>query len=112
MGLGTGKQLFHFYLFWRVESVKKLSLLDRVALPSPTFWRKVSAVGKAIGGLGLVLVTAPVALPAAVVAVAGYLVLVGSLTAGLAALTVEPGAVAEASADGGTQRPAEGAGTR
>ena len=83
-----------------------------MALPSPTFWRKVSAVGKAIGGLGLVLVTAPVALPVAVVSVAGYLVLVGSLTAGLAALTVEPGAVAGASADGGTARPASEAGTR
>ena len=93
-----------------MESVKNLSLLDRVALPSPTFWRKVSAVGKAIGGLGLVLVTAPVALPAAVVSVAGYLVLVGSLTAGLAALTVEPGA--GSAADGGTERPADGAGPR
>ena len=48
-----------------------------MALPSPTFWRKVSAVGKTIGGLGLVLMTAPVALPAAVVSVAGYLVLWG-----------------------------------
>ena len=92
-----------------MESVKNLSLLDRVALPSPTFWRKVSAVGQALGGLGLV--RAPVALPAAVVSVAGYLVLVGSLTAGLAALTVEPGAVLEASADGGTALPAAGAGT-
>jgi len=44
--------------------------------------------------------------------VAGYLVLVGSLTAGLAALTVEPGAVAGASADGGAERPANEAGTR
>ena len=100
----------HPQLFLLMESVKNLSLLDRVALPSPTFWRKVSAVGKAIGGL--VLMTAPVALPTAVVSVAGYLVLVGSLTAGLAALTVEPGAVAGASADGGAERPANEAGTR
>ena len=103
-----GLCFLHSQLFLLMESVKNLSLLDRVALPSPTFWRKVSAVGKAIGGLGLVLVTAPVALPAAVVSVAGYLVLVGSLTAGLSALTVEPGAVA----DGGTERPADGAGPR
>lgn len=95
-----------------MESVKKLSLLDRVTLPTPTYWRKVSAVGKAIGGLGLVLVTAPVALPAAVVSLAGYLVLVGSLTAGLSALKVEPGAAAGASGAGGMERPAGGAGTR
>jgi len=94
-----------------MKSFRKLTLLDRVTLPSPTFWRKVSAVGKAIGGLGLVLVSAPVALPAVVVSVAGYLVLVGSLTAGLSALTVEPESGAGALADGGTERPADGAGT-
>ena len=103
-----GLCFIHSQLFRRMESVKKLSLLDRVALPSPTFWRKVSAVGKAIGGLGLVLVTAPVALPAAIVTVAGYLVLVGSLTAGLSALTVEPGA--DGSSEGSDN--AAGAGTR
>ena len=92
-----------------MESVDKLSLLDRVALPSPLFWKKVSAVGKAIGALGLVLVTAPVALPAAVVSVAGYLVLAGSLTAGLSALTVEQDAAV--SAENGTEQPAGGAGT-
>ena len=92
-----------------MESVKKLSLLDRVALPSPLFWRKVSAVGKAVGALGLVLVTAPVALPAVVGSVAGYLVLVGSLTAGLSALTVEKGA-AESRENAAEQR-ADKAGT-
>ena len=99
----------HYQLFWLMDSINKLSLLDRVALPSPTFWRKVSAVGKAIGGLGLVLVSAPVALPAAVVTVAGYLVLVGSLTAGLSALMVAPGTEGtnEVSSDN-----AAGAGTR
>lgn len=92
-----------------MNSANKLSLLDRVALPSPTFWKKVSAVGKAIGGLGLVLVAAPVALPAAVMTAAGYLVLVGSLTAGLSALTVKPGAEGQ---DGGADQSAGEAGTR
>ena len=91
-----------------MNSVNKLGLLDRAALPSPTFWRKVSAVGKAIGGLGLVLVAAPVALPAAVMTVAGYLVLVGSLVAGLSALTIEPGAKGN---DGGAAQPAGEAST-
>ncbi|MBW3127285.1 hypothetical protein [Hymenobacter profundi] len=83
-----------------------MSILDRVALPSPKFWRKVSAVGKAVGGLGLVIVTAPVALPAAVLTAAGYLVLVGSLTAGLSALTVEPKTAEphdQSAGDAGTQ---------
>lgn len=100
----------HPQLFLLMESVKKLSLLDRVALPSPTFWRKVSAIGKAIGGLGLVLVAAPVALPAAVVSVAGYLVLVGSLTAGLSALTVAPEAAGAGNES--NKEPAAGAGTK
>jgi hypothetical protein len=86
-------------LFLLMDNSKKMSILDRVALPSPKFWQKVSAVGKAVGGLGLVLVAAPVALPAAVMTAAGYLVLAGSLTAGLSALTVEPGAEVSATQD-------------
>lgn len=82
-----------------MDNSKKMNILDRVALPSPKFWQKVSAVGKAVGGLGLVLVAAPVALPAAVMTVAGYLVLAGSLTAGLSALTVESGAEASTTQD-------------
>lgn len=86
-------------IFSLMDNSKKMSILDRVALPSPKFWQKVGAVGKAVGGLGLVLVAAPVALPAAVMTAAGYLVLAGSLTAGLSALTVEPGAEASAKQD-------------
>ena len=96
--------------FLLLDNSQKMSILDRVAQPSPKFWQKVSAVGKAVGGLGLVLVAAPVALPAAVLTAAGYLVLVGSLTAGLSALTVETGA--EASALNKQDQPAGDAGSR
>ncbi|TYZ12629.1 hypothetical protein FY528_04870 [Hymenobacter lutimineralis] len=71
---------------------KKMSLLDRVTLPTPRFFRKVRTIGAALAAVGGVIATAPVALPAAVVALGGYLVLAGSIAAAVSSVAVEPGA--------------------
>ena len=70
---------------------KKLSLLDRVTLPTPRFFRKVRSVSAAIGAVGAVLVASPALLPASVVALGGYLVLAGSVGAAVASAAVELG---------------------
>ena len=54
---------------------------------TPTFWKRVQKVGLALGAVGTVIVTAPVSLPASLVAVGGYLVTAGGVTAALAQLT-------------------------
>ncbi|WBO84489.1 hypothetical protein [Hymenobacter yonginensis] len=69
---------------------KKLTVLDRVTLPTPRFFRKVRTIGAALAAVGGVIATAPVALPAAVVALGGYLVLAGSVAAAVASVAVEP----------------------
>jgi ABC-type xylose transport system permease subunit len=69
---------------------KKLTVLDRVTLPTPRFFRKVRTIGAALAAVGGVLATAPVALPAAVVALGGYLVLVGSVAAAVSSVAVDP----------------------
>jgi len=56
---------------------------------TPTFWKKVQRIGVVAGAIGGVIIAAPVALPAALVSVAGYLLLAGSVTATLSQLTVE-----------------------
>lgn len=56
---------------------------------TPKFWKTVQKIGLAAGAVGAVLVAAPVALPAAVITAAGYLVTAGGVTAALAQLTVE-----------------------
>lgn len=71
---------------------KKLTLLDRVTLRTPRFFRKVRSVSAAVGAVGAILAAAPVALPAGLVALGGYLVLAGSIGAAVASAAVEPGA--------------------
>ena len=56
---------------------------------TPTFWKNVQKIGVVAGAIGGVIVASPVALPAALVTLSGYLLLAGSVTATLAQLTVE-----------------------
>lgn len=54
---------------------------------TPTFWKRVQKVGLTLGAVGTVIITAPVSLPASIVAVGGYLVTAGGVAAALAQLT-------------------------
>jgi ABC-type xylose transport system permease subunit len=66
-----------------------MELMKRWKAKTPSFWKTVQKIGLAAGAVGAVLVAAPVALPAALVTTAGYLVTAGGVTAALAQLTVE-----------------------
>ncbi len=58
---------------------RNLNLVDRVLEPTPKWFRIVRNLGLALSAVGGVLVAAPVALPAAVVTVGGYLLLGGMI---------------------------------
>lgn len=58
---------------------RNLNLVSRMAAPTPKWFRIVRNVGLTLTALGGVLVAAPVALPAAVISVGGYLLLGGTL---------------------------------
>ena len=58
---------------------RNLNLISRVAEPTPKWFRILRNLGLALSAVGGVLVAAPVALPAAVVAVGGYLLLGGTI---------------------------------
>ena len=62
-------------------------LKERWNSKTPTFWKKVQKIGVACGIVGAAIVSAPIALPAAIVSVSGYLIVAGSLTAALTQLT-------------------------
>lgn len=66
-----------------------MSIAQRWNAPTPKFWKRVQKIGLAAGAVGAVLIAAPIALPAAVVTIGGYLVTAGSITAALSQLTVE-----------------------
>ena len=69
---------------------QKLTVLDRVTLPTPRFFRKVRTIGAALAAVGGIIATAPVALPAVVVTLGGYLVLAGSVAAAVSSAAVDP----------------------
>ena len=66
-----------------------MELTKRWKAETPKFWKTVQKIGIAAGAVGAVLVAAPVALPAGIVALGGYLVTAGGVAAALSQLTVK-----------------------
>ena len=68
-----------------VTAVNKddLTLVQRVVAPTPKFFRLLRTIGVIVGLVGASLLAAPVALPAAVVTIGGYLALAGSIVTGV-----------------------------
>ena len=58
---------------------RNLNLVSRIQEPTPKWFRIVRNIGLALSAVGGVLVAAPIALPAAVVSVGGYLILGGTI---------------------------------
>jgi len=56
---------------------------------TPKFWKKVQRVAIVAGAVAATLLAAPVTLPAAVVAAAGYVITAGTVAATLSQFTVE-----------------------
>lgn len=72
-----------------MESIKNNEVVKRWKAEVPSFWKKVQRIGLLAGGIGAAILAAPVALPATIISVGGYLALAGSVTATLSQLTVE-----------------------
>jgi hypothetical protein len=66
-----------------------LSLKERVLAPTPKFWKKVQRIGVLLTAIGTAVVTAPVALPAAVITAGSYVAFGGGLIAAMSQFTVE-----------------------
>jgi len=56
---------------------------------TPRFWKRVQKIAIALGAAAAIVVAAPIALPAAVITVAGYVVTAGTVAATLSQLTVD-----------------------
>lgn len=66
-----------------------MSIFKRLSGDTPTFFRRIRNIGIALVAVGTAIATAPVALPAAIVAAAGYLITAGTV-AGIVAQAVQP----------------------
>jgi hypothetical protein len=50
-------------------------VIERIQAPTPSFFKKLRNIGLVLAAISTAIITAPVALPAAVVTIAGYVAL-------------------------------------
>jgi len=65
-----------------------MNIIKRMKSPTPKFFRKLRNFGLIVTAAGGALITAPVALPAALVTLGGYLVVGGSVATAVAQAVV------------------------
>lgn len=66
-----------------------MNVLDRAQAPTPKFFKVLRSIGLIVAAVGGAIVTAPVALPVAVVTVGGYLTVAGGVLSAISQITVD-----------------------
>ncbi|MDO8316541.1 MAG: hypothetical protein Q7T12_03360 [Flavobacterium sp.] len=64
-----------------------MNIVKRVKAPIPKFFKVLRNIGLAIGAVGAVILTAPIALPILVTSVGGYLAVAGGVLSAISQLT-------------------------
>lgn len=63
--------------------------LERVKKPTPKYFKKIINIGLTLGAVGTAIAAAPIALPAVLITVSGYLATAGIVAAAIAKTTVD-----------------------
>jgi hypothetical protein len=66
-----------------------MNLRERIMAKTPKFYQTVRKIGLGLVAAGGVLVSAPVAIPAGLVVLGGYLIVAGTVATAVAQTTVE-----------------------
>ncbi|EHQ44007.1 hypothetical protein [Myroides odoratus] len=64
-------------------------IVRRIQAPTPRFFKKLRIVGLALAAISGGILTAPVALPAAITTLAAYLAVAGGIISAVSQITVE-----------------------
>ena len=78
------------------DNLSPANIANRVAAPTPSFWKKIRNIALAALAISGAILTAPVALPAAVVTIAGYVATAGAVAAAVSQATKQDNADASA----------------
>jgi hypothetical protein len=62
-------------------------ILHRISSPTPGFFKKIRNIGLAVAAISGTLLTAPVALPAVLLKIAGYLAVAGGVASAISQVT-------------------------
>ncbi|MGJ1321541.1 hypothetical protein ACR780_02535 [Sphingobacterium faecium] len=66
-----------------------MNVVERAQAPTPKFFKVLRNIGIIVATIGGVILTAPVALPAAIVTVGGYLAVAGGVISAISQVTVD-----------------------
>ncbi|MBS1744083.1 MAG: hypothetical protein JST81_13710 [Bacteroidetes bacterium] len=66
-----------------------MQIINRAKSPTPKFFKKVRNIGLVLATVGTTIIAAPVALPAVLVKIAGYLAVAGGVASAVSQTTVE-----------------------
>lgn len=66
-----------------------MTIMKRAQKPTPRFFRKLRNIGLSVAAIGASIVAAPVALPAILIKVAGYLTVAGTVMSGVSQVSVK-----------------------
>ena len=72
-----------------VTDPNNMSVVERVKAPTPKFFKILRTIGLALATVGGALLAAPIVLPAAVISVAGYVVLAGGVMTAVSQTAVD-----------------------
>lgn len=65
-----------------------MSVINRMQSPTPRFFRHLRNVGLALAAAGATILASPVALPAAIITIAGYLTVAGAVAGAVSQATI------------------------
>ena len=58
-----------------VTNPNEMTIVERVKAPTPRFFKTLRTIGLTLAGIGGAILAAPVAVPAALITIAGYITL-------------------------------------
>ena len=70
-----------------------MNIIQRIQSPTPNFFQKLRNIGLALAAISSAIITAPVALPAVIVTVAGYMAVAGTVIGAVSQLTTNESGV-------------------
>jgi hypothetical protein len=71
------------------RDIDSLTILERAAMPTPKFFRFLKVIGLTLAAVSGSLLAAPVALPAIITTIAGYVAVAGTVATAISQVTVE-----------------------
>jgi uncharacterized membrane protein HdeD (DUF308 family) len=72
-----------------VTDPNNMSVVERVKSPTPKFFQTLRTIGLALAAVGGAILAAPVAVPAALITIAGYVALAGGVMTAISQTAVD-----------------------